>query len=162
VPAGDFAGDLFELFVEEGFTYDSSTVGEFEPSWCRARDTVRRDGPNTPGPGLDLVELPLSFVMNDFCYFEFNYADPSLVGLSPPSHVLEIWSGQFDYMADRVPGGVLNVTMHPQSIGWGLRARMLEQFIEHCLSRGARFATCETVASEFRARVIAPAASGTS
>jgi peptidoglycan/xylan/chitin deacetylase (PgdA/CDA1 family) len=158
VPAGDFSGDLLELFVEEGFTYDSSLIGEFEPWWARARDTIRRDGPNEPGRELDLVELPLSFVMNDFNYFEFNYADPALVGLSAPDHVLKIWSAQFDFMFDRVPGGVLNVTMHPQCIGWGLRARMLEQFIEHCLSRGARFATCEGVAAEFRARRGAPAA----
>jgi hypothetical protein len=55
-------------------------------------------------------------------------------------------------MYDRVPDGVLVVTMHPQSIGWGLRAAMLERFIEHCLSQpGTRFATCATVAAEFRA-----------
>jgi peptidoglycan/xylan/chitin deacetylase (PgdA/CDA1 family) len=160
IPAGDFSGDLFEIFVEEGFNYDSSIIGEFDPTWCRTKDVVRRDGPNVPGPQLDLVELPLSFVMNDFNYFEFNYADPALVGLSPPDHVLQIWSAQFDYMVDRVPGGVLNVTMHPQCIGWGLRARMLEQFIEHCLSREARFATCQSVAEEFRARVAPPTAIG--
>lgn len=156
IPAGDFYGDLFEVFVDEGFLYSSSIFGEFEPFWCRAKDVIRRDGPNEPGRALNLVELPLSFIMNDFNYFEFNYANPSLVGLSSPDHVLKIWSAQFDYMLERVPGGVLNVTTHPQCIGWGLRAAMLERFIEYCLSRGARFMTCEAAAREFRARAGAP------
>jgi peptidoglycan-N-acetylglucosamine deacetylase len=150
VPAGDFDGDLFEMLVEEGFTYDSSIFGEFHPFWCRAKDTLVDDGPNVFGRELDLVQLPLSFVMNDFNYFEFNYANPQLHGMASPDHVFSIWSSQFDYMRQHVPGGVLNVTTHPQCIGWGLRTAMLERFIDHCLSHSARFATCGTAADEFR------------
>lgn len=152
VPAGDFDGSLFELLVEEGFTYDSSIIGEFHPRWCRSADTLHDDRPPERGQPLDLVELPLSFVMNDFSYFEFNYANPTLVGLSSPDHVFGIWSAQFDYMCKHEPGGVLNMTLHPQSIGWGLRIDMLERFLRHCLETpGTQFVTCETVASSFRA-----------
>jgi peptidoglycan-N-acetylglucosamine deacetylase len=150
VPAGDFDGDLFEILVEEGFTYDSSIVGEFHPFWCRAKDTLVDDGPNVFGRELDLVQLPLSFVMNDFNYFEFNYANPQLHGMASPDHVFSIWSAQFNYMHEHVPGGVLNVTTHPQCIGWGLRTAMLDRFIDHCLSSGARFVTCEQAADDFR------------
>jgi peptidoglycan/xylan/chitin deacetylase (PgdA/CDA1 family) len=152
VPAGDFDGSLFQLLVEEGFTYDSSIIGEFHPSWCRSADTLHDDKPPERGQRLDLVELPLSFVMNDFCYFEFNYANPTLVGLSSPDHVFSIWSAQFDFMHKNEPGGVLNMTLHPQSIGWGLRIDMLERFLTHCLETpGTEFATCETVEARFRA-----------
>lgn len=151
VPAGDFDGSLFELLVEEGFIYDSSIVGEFSPSWCRKKDTLRYDGPNEWGARLDLVELPLSFVMNDFCYFEFNYSNPQLVGMVGPDHVYDIWSRQFDWMYENVDHGILNVTMHPQSIGWGLRSAMLERFIRHCQERDSVvFSDCRTVANEYR------------
>jgi peptidoglycan/xylan/chitin deacetylase (PgdA/CDA1 family) len=151
VPAGDFDGELFEIVVDEGFSYDSSIFGEFEPFWCRAKDILNDEGPNQPGAYLDLVELPFSFVTNDFHYFEFNYANPSLPGNSDPNHVFSIWAAEFDYMYEHVPGGMLVFTLHPQSIGWGLRTAMLERFINHCQGRtGTRFSTCEEVVAEFR------------
>jgi peptidoglycan-N-acetylglucosamine deacetylase len=159
VPAGDFDGSLFEILIDEGFTYDSSIIGEYQPRWCRAKDELYDDRPPQFGETLPLVELPLSFVMNDFCYFEFNYANPALVGLSSPDHVYSIWSSQFDYMYENEPGGVLNMTLHPQSVGWGLRVAMLERFLKHCLERpGVEFATCSTVADRFRAKEGAGAA----
>jgi peptidoglycan/xylan/chitin deacetylase (PgdA/CDA1 family) len=161
VPAGDFDGSLFELLVEEGFIYDSSVIGEYQPSWCRSKDELFDDRPPVRGQQLDLVELPLSFVMNDFSYFEFNYANPTLVGLSSPEHVFSIWRGQFDYMHERVPNGVLNLTLHPQSIGWGIRVAMLERFLSYCLETpGTEFATCETVAGRFRESEAARAGTG--
>jgi peptidoglycan/xylan/chitin deacetylase (PgdA/CDA1 family) len=151
VPAGDFDGSLLRLLAELGFEYDSSMVGEFFPSWARDKDELNFTGPNRLGKRLDLVELPLSFVMNDFCYFEFNYGNPLLTGSSDPDHVYRIWSQQFDYMYENVEGGILNLTLHPQSIGWGLRITMLERFIEHCKSRpGTRFVTCADASREFR------------
>ena len=151
VPAGDFDGDLFKVLVKEGFTYDSSLFGEFYPSWCRAKDTVSTDGPNVEGEILDLVQLPLSFIVDDFNYFEFNYASPMLVGLSSPQYVYGIWKEHFDYMYENCPGGVFNVTLHPQCTGWGLRAAMLEKFLTYCRDHsGTRFTTCATVADEFR------------
>jgi peptidoglycan/xylan/chitin deacetylase (PgdA/CDA1 family) len=161
VPAGDFDGSLFEILVEEGFRYDSSVIGEFQPAWCRSRDELFDDRRPTRGERLDLVELPLSFVMNDFSYFEFNYANPALVGLSSPEHVLGIWSAQFDYMYEHEPGGVLNLTLHPQSIGWGLRVAMLERFLGHCLGHeGTEFTTCERVANGFREAELTESAAG--
>lgn len=162
VPAGDFDSKLFDVLLDEGFSYDSSVVGEFGAWWCRSGDVVREDGPNLFGQEIDLVQLPLSFVMNDFNYFEFNYGNPQLVGLSSPEHVLSIWTAQFDYMYERERNGILNVTMHPQCIGWGLRIAMLARFIEHCLSRpGTQFATCQNVAAAFRQVAPPPGAMST-
>jgi peptidoglycan/xylan/chitin deacetylase (PgdA/CDA1 family) len=152
-PAGDFDGRLQEFLLDEGFAYDSSRWdGEFELYWARGLDTLHSDGPNELGAPIDLVEVPLSLMMQDLVYFEADFAVSAFQGRCAPSQVEEIWRDQFQYMYDRVPDGVLVVTMHPQSIGWGLRAAMLERFIEHCLSQpGTRFATCATVAAEFRA-----------
>ena len=116
-------------------------------------DEIRLDGPPVWGPQLDLVEVPLSWLMQDFVYYELpNYGTPQLTGSSTPSQVEEIWTTQFDYMYERVPGGVMTLVLHPDAVGWGARSLVLERFIEHVLSKdGARFATAETVATEFRA-----------
>ena len=69
-----------------------------------------------------------------------------------PSHVEEIFKSQFDYMVEHVPGGVVNVTLHPQCIGQGLRMAMLERFVQHCAAvPGTRFTNVGTVVAEFRA-----------
>ena len=152
-PAGDFDHRLQEFLLEEGFAYDSSRWdGEFELYWARGQDTLNDEGPNVFGADIDVVEVPLSLMMQDLVYFEADFAVSAFQGRSAPSQVEEIWTEQFNYMYENVPGGVLNVTMHPQSIGWGLRVAMLERFIKHCLNHdGVRFATCSTVAAEFRA-----------
>jgi peptidoglycan/xylan/chitin deacetylase (PgdA/CDA1 family) len=154
VPPWSFDFDLFELLVEEGFTYDSSLTGEYRPHWCRTAGVIRPDGPNAPGEPVDLVELPATFITSDFCYFEFNLGAPALpAGLRPPSGLEESWNGEFDYLYDREPGGYVMLMLHPQTIGWGSRVLMLERFIERCQARpDVAFATCEDVAARFRAQ----------
>jgi peptidoglycan/xylan/chitin deacetylase (PgdA/CDA1 family) len=153
VPAGDFAGGLFDVIVEEGFTYDSSLIGGVEPFWCRRADELHDDGPNIKGETLDLVEFPIGFITNDFNHFEFNYGNPLLVGHDRPSDVEETWRGEFDYMYEHVPDGVMTLTLHPQCIGHGSRIAMLERFLVHCGSRpGVQFATLQTAEKDFRER----------
>ena len=154
VPAGDFDGSLLAFLVEEGFLYDSSLLGgDFHPYWCRGVDGLPDDGPVAFGAPIDLVELPIGFITNDFNHFEFNYGNPALVGHDAPSVVEEIWCTQFDYMYEHCDDGTLILTLHPQTIGHGLRIAMLERFIQHCQRRpGTRFVTHETVAEEFRGR----------
>jgi maleate isomerase len=161
-PVGDFDGRLFEFLVEEGFEYDSSMWdGEYTLYWARGLDTVPDDGPVQFGSPVDLVEVPLSLMMQDFVYLEADLGAMGLNGRSTPRQVEEIWREQFDYMYEREPGGVLNVTIHPQTIGRGSRAAMLERFLEHCLSRpGVRFTTCAAAAREFRAQAALDGADG--
>jgi peptidoglycan/xylan/chitin deacetylase (PgdA/CDA1 family) len=160
IPAGDFEGALLEVLVDEGFVYDSSLIGGVEPHWCRSPDELHDDGPNVLGHRIDLVEFPIGFITNDFNHFEFNYANPMLVGHDTPSHVEEIWRSEFDYMYEHVPGGVMTLTLHPQCIGHGSRIRMLERFLSYCQSQpGTRFTTLETAGLEFRRRE-APALAG--
>lgn len=150
LPIGDAPPDLFELLVDEGFVYDSSLCGDdFHPYSCRKSDRVVIDGPNVFGDPVDLVEMPWSFIMNDFHHFEFSYANPHLPGHDAPSAVEEEWTSQFDYMYEHVPGGIVTLIVHPQSIGQGSRIAMLERFIAHCLSKpGTRFARMDQVVSE--------------
>jgi peptidoglycan/xylan/chitin deacetylase (PgdA/CDA1 family) len=154
-PTGDSTGLLFEILEEFGFEYDSSLMGDdFFAYWCRGQDRFFDDAPPKFGDQLNLVEVPISFVMNDFHHFEFNYGEPVLVGHDGPNDVEPIWQAQFDYMYRNCPGGTLTMIVHPQCIGQGLRLDMLERFIEFCKARdGVRFATVEEVANEFRSAV---------
>ena len=79
----------------------------------------------------------MCFELDDWPHFQFNF-DPSRVGLSAPSKVLEIWTGELDWMDEHVDGGVLVVAMHPQVIGRGHRMAMLERFVEHARGAGRR------------------------
>lgn len=152
-PAWDNSPHTIELLREFGFQYESSLMGrDFEPHWCRVGDEIRKDGPYGFGQDVDLVELPVSWILDDFPHFEYvrlgNRLSP---GLSAPSKVEEIWRGEFDYLYREVPGGVLTVTMHPQVIGRGHRMLMLERLIAYFQQHdGVRFATMATVANEFR------------
>lgn len=153
-PAWDNSPRTIELLLEYGFRYESSLMGnDFTPYWCRAGDVIHRDGPYEFGRTVDLVELPVSWILDDFPHFEYvrlgNRLSP---GLAAPSKVEEIWRGEFDFLYRDVPGGVFTLTMHPQVIGRGHRLLLLERLIAYFRAHeGVRFATLATVAAEFRA-----------
>jgi peptidoglycan/xylan/chitin deacetylase (PgdA/CDA1 family) len=138
-PSADMSDATLGLIEELGFVYDSSLMGDdFQPFRPRIGDRVARGEPLERGREARFWELPISFELDDWVHFQFNF-DPYRKGGAPPSAVLEIWQGEFDWMDENVDGGVLTVVMHPQVIGRGHRITMLERFIEHCRAAGARF-----------------------
>ncbi len=153
-PAWDNSPHTIALLEEYGFRYESSLMGQdFTPYWARVGDVVHPDGRYEFGRPSRIVELPVSWILDDFPHFEYvrvgNRVSP---GLSAPSKVEEIWRGEFDYLYREVPGGVLTLTMHPQVIGRGHRLLMLERLIDYFRGHaGVRFATLAEVAEEFRA-----------
>jgi peptidoglycan-N-acetylglucosamine deacetylase len=153
-PSWDNSPHTIELLLEYGFRYESSLMGkDFEPYWCRVGDVIRKDGPYEFGPNVDLVELPVSWLLDDFPHFEYyRVANRSNQGLSAPSKVEEIWRGEFDFMYQEVPSGVYTLTMHPQVIGRGHRMLMLERLIDYFASHeGVRFTTLADAAEAWRA-----------
>jgi hypothetical protein len=79
------------------------------------------------GPAGPLVEVPISWALDDWPQFE-----PGEHGVGPmsaPSKVEEIWTEELRYAWTYEPGGVLTITMHPEAIGRGHRTAMLERFI---------------------------------
>ena len=126
-------------------------ANDFTPYWCRTGDVIQSDGPYLFGEKVDLVEMPVSWILDDFPHFEFLRSEQFVFpGLSAPSKVEEIWLGEFEYMVHHVPGGVYTLTMHPQVIGRGHRMLMLERLIEQFKEAGAAFTTLDNAAEEFR------------
>ena len=158
-PAWDNSPHTIELLLAAGFQYESSLMGnDFRPYWCRVGDVIQPDGPYLFGQPVDLVELPVSWILDDFPHFEY-VARPNRLapGLAAGSKVEEIWRDEFTFMYREVPGGVYTLTMHPQVIGRGHRMLLLERliaFFQH--HPGVRFATLGQVATEWRAARGAP------
>ena len=147
-PSADLSAATLELVEEHGFLYDSSLMtDDYRPFRPRIGDLVARDVPLERGREAKFWELPLSFELDDWVHFQFNF-DPYRKGGAPPRHVREIWEAEFDWMDANVDDGVLVVTMHPQVIGRGSRIAMLDEFIRHCGDAGAQFRQMGAVARE--------------
>jgi peptidoglycan/xylan/chitin deacetylase (PgdA/CDA1 family) len=124
-----------DLLLANGFAYDSSLMGHDNALYRVRRDD--RWGPDEPyafGKPCDLVEVPVYWGLDDFPVFEL--VPGRWGGGAAPSAVYEVWRGDLDYAYDRCPGGVVTLTMHPQSIGRGHRMLMLERLLAHLRDRG--------------------------
>ncbi len=153
-PCAELSVNSIQLLLERGFLYDSSLMGnDFEPYYCRVGDLAPPDGPYRFGREVGLVEIPFSWELDDFVAFEHVWTRHGVnPGLAAPSRVYEIWSGDFDYLHDRIGRGVFCLTMHPQCIGRGHRMLMLERLIDHIRARGdVKFCTMAEVALAWRA-----------
>jgi peptidoglycan/xylan/chitin deacetylase (PgdA/CDA1 family) len=151
-PSWDNSPHTIDLLLKHGFRYESSLMADdFSPYWCRTGDVIDPDGPYRFGREVDLVELPVSWLLDDFPHFEYIRLPTRLSpGLSAASKVEEIWRDEFDFMVREVPNGVFTLTMHPQVIGRGHRLLMLERLIAHFKSTGADFQTLSSAADAFR------------
>ena len=158
-PAWDNSPNTVELLVEHGFRYESSLMADdFIPYRCRVGDEAPADAPYRFGETVDLVELPVSWVLDDFPHFEFVSSGGSLYpGLSSGSKVQEIWEEEFRFMHREVPGGVFTLTMHPEIVGRGHRMLMLERLVAFFASHeGVSFTTCGDAADAWRNDPAAP------
>jgi peptidoglycan/xylan/chitin deacetylase (PgdA/CDA1 family) len=152
-PSWDLSPNSIRLLREYGFRYDSSLMADdYRLYWCRDGDVPHKDRAFEFGPETDLVEMPISWLLDDFPLFE--YDQRTRTGMAPASRVQEIWQDEFDYMTEHVPAGVFTLTMHPQVIGRGHRMMMLERLIRHMRAQGATFRRMGDVAEEWRASTI--------
>lgn len=133
-PSADISAVTLSLLEEYSFLYDSSLMADdFRPYHPRIGDQVSRDMPLVKGKESHIWELPISFELDDWVHFQFNF-EPYENGTSSPGKVLEIWKAELDWMHTNVDGGMLTLIMHPQVIGRAHRIEMLEEFINHALT----------------------------
>lgn len=150
-PAWDLSPNSIELLLAEGFTYDSSMMAhDFLPYHARQGDQLDEDGVYRFGKPSGLLELPISWSLDDFPHFEYFRGG----GLRPATGVLENWIGDFDYMQKNADWGVLTYTCHPFVIGRGHRMLMLENLIHQLKEKGASFVTAEQAIETFKLRIV--------
>jgi peptidoglycan/xylan/chitin deacetylase (PgdA/CDA1 family) len=131
-PYWSLGSETLELVEAAGFVYDSSLMAE-DYTLYRVRHGDRHStmaGTHWGSPA-GLIEVPVYWAMDDWPHFE---PGPGRSGLAAPSAVLEIWTEELRYAHERVPGGLVMITIHPECIGRGHRMAMLERFVDAAMA----------------------------
>lgn len=130
-PSWAYSAVSLQLAKKFGFTYSSNRMDADVP--------YVHDDPE------GLVELPVSWVLDDAPYFWFDESTWDKK-IHSAADVRAIW--QEEFTAAWETGGYVNLTLHPQIIGRPARLRMLDELLTWMKSHdGVWFATCAEVAS---------------
>ena len=132
-PAWEFSPNTLRLLVENHFKYTSNMMNSDLPYMHRL------DGRET-----SLVEVPVSWIMDDAPYFLYS---TRLTGrsITDPAHVYSIWEQEYTGFYEE--GLCFVLTMHPQLTGRPSRIKMLERLIRRMREDpGVWFATGRDVA----------------
>jgi hypothetical protein len=127
---------------------------DYWPYRARRGDRVELGKPFGFGEETSLIEMPISWSLDDFPHFEFVRSTTMVLpGLQSARTVMESWLDEFRYMQQTVDWGVLTYTMHPYVIGRGYRMLALEDLVQKLIAAGAVFMTMEDAAQEARERM---------
>lgn len=153
-PSWDLSPNSVELLLKHGFLYESSMMGDdYTPYRVRQGDAIELQKPAVFGQRTPLIELPVSWTLDDYPHFEFlrtkTYVLP---GLMNAGGVLENWIDDFVYMQKYVDWGILTYTFHPFVIGRGHRMLALEKLLKFLADGGAEFCTMEHAARAYDER----------
>ena len=154
-PSWDLSDHTLDLLVRHGFLYDSSLMGaDYLPYHPRRGDKAVLGCPFGFGQTMPLIELPISWSLDDYPHFEFLRMPNSIqTGLQSARTVMENWLDEFLYMKKTVEWGVLTYTMHPLVIGRGYRMLAFEKLVDQLTAEGAVFSTMEQAALEAEVRL---------
>ncbi|HMF21418.1 MAG TPA: polysaccharide deacetylase [Pseudolabrys sp.] len=154
-PSWDLSAHTIDLLLSHGFHYDSSLMGgDYLPYRARCGDVAKLGDPFHFGEETTLIEMPISWSLDDYPHFEFMRTQSTiLAGMQPARAVMQNWLDEFLYMRKAVDWGVLTYTMHPYVIGRGYRMLALEDFVDKLSEEGAVFLTMEDAAREAEQRL---------
>jgi peptidoglycan/xylan/chitin deacetylase (PgdA/CDA1 family) len=134
-PDWEFGTHTLDLIRKAGFLYDSSMMAMDQPYELMSH-----------GKHTGLIELPVSWALDDFAYFGLN----SNGSLPLPESVFQIFRSEFDVAYQERTLVVL--TMHPAVSGLRSRVVELEKLVAYMKSKpDVWFATGEQVASYVKA-----------
>jgi peptidoglycan/xylan/chitin deacetylase (PgdA/CDA1 family) len=150
-PSWDLSPHSVELLLKHNFTYDSSMMGDdYTPYRVRQGDIIELEKPAVFGQSTKLIEMPISWSLDDYPHFEFVRTNTTILpGNMNAHHVLQNWTDDFMYLRDHLDWGVITYTFHPFVIGRGHRMIVLEKLIRTLQDNGAVFMRLEDAAAEF-------------
>ncbi|MDP6550077.1 MAG: polysaccharide deacetylase [Dehalococcoidia bacterium] len=117
-PSWELSEHSLGLLASHGFLYDSSLMGDDAPYLVSAG-----------APGETMVELPVSWQLDDAPHFVYAPVANRLGPMRNPDEVYAAWAAEFEGLYRY--GRAFNLTMHPQYIGRPGRLLMLERLIDH-------------------------------
>jgi peptidoglycan-N-acetylglucosamine deacetylase len=112
-PAWQLSGQTLSLLLRHEFDYSSNMMDRLVPYLHPAEG------------GRALVEIPVSWVLDDAPYFLFT----GQRSMQPPGPVLQAWITEFDGIT--AVHGITNFTFHPQIIGRPSRLACLRELMDH-------------------------------
>ena len=150
-PSWDLSENSVELLLKHGFFYESSMMGnDYLPYRVRQGDLITLQKPTIFGTQTPLIEMPVSWTLDDYPHFEFLRTKTSVLqGLMNANSVLDNWISDYVYMQRFIDWGVLTYTFHPFVIGRGHRMLVLEKLLEALRAGGAEFCTMEHAAAAY-------------
>jgi peptidoglycan/xylan/chitin deacetylase (PgdA/CDA1 family) len=153
-PSWDLSPHSVALLLKHGFLYDSSMMGnDYTPYRVRDSDVIELDRPAIFGTPTRLIEMPVSWTLDDYPHFEFIRTQTWILqGLMNADNVLSNWVDDFLYLKNNLEWGVITYTFHPFVIGRGHRMMALEKLIRTLQDNDATFMTVEQAALEFDRR----------
>jgi peptidoglycan/xylan/chitin deacetylase (PgdA/CDA1 family) len=154
-PSWDLSENTIDLLEQQGFLYDSSLMGaDYIPYRARVGDVAVLGKPYVNGRETSLVEMPISWSLDDHPHFEYLRTPQfTMPGLKSAREVMDSWYDEWRYMKKTVDWGILTYTMHPYVIGRGFRMYALEGLVDKLIAEGAEFMTMEEAAREARAKL---------
>ena len=150
-PSWDLSAHTIDLLLEHAFVYESSMMGnDHMPYRVRHGDVIELEKPAVFGKETRLIEMPVSWTLDDYPHFEFLRTKATILqGLMNANSVLENWINDFLYMKKTEKWGILNYTFHPFVIGRGHRMMALEKLLKRLSNEGARFMAMEDAARAY-------------
>lgn len=131
-PSWEFTPHTLDLLVDFGLQYSSNLLNHILP--------YRH-------PDHDLIEVPVSWILDDAPHFWFAN-DTWEKTIRSPREVLDVWLPEIDGIADL--GGHVMLTFHPFLTGRPSRLAFLETLLKHVTSSGAWIAPTREVADHAR------------
>jgi peptidoglycan/xylan/chitin deacetylase (PgdA/CDA1 family) len=131
-PVCDVSPHTVSILAEQGFLYDRSFLDDDWPY-------LFRNGQRS------LVELPISWVLDDFAFFGHNLYPQLGWGIQHPAPVGDIWREELETF--RLGGGFGCLVLHPEVIGRRTRMAMLRDVLSG-FGKSPGFYTCAEVASQ--------------
>jgi len=153
-PSWDLSPHSVELLLKHGFYYESSMMGnDHSPYRVRLGDRIELQKPAVFGKESRLIEMPVSWSLDDYPHFEFVRTQSSVLpGLKDAGGVLANWIDDFLYMKRETDWGIISYTFHPFVIGRGHRMMALEGLVDRLAAEGAEFMRMDAAAESFDRR----------
>jgi len=142
-PYWDFSPNTLAILEKYGFDYDSSLMANDLHPYRPRPVEVHADRGNVFGPPSKILEIPVSWYLDDFPQVE--YMTGRQEGMRPSQDIFDRWKAIFDYAVENEEDACYVLTTHPQTIGRAHTIQMFEELIAHMKDRGAWFATLSEI-----------------
>jgi len=160
-PWWEFSKNSIDLLLKHKFVYDSSMMAEeFHPYWLRKGDrwykidyTKDADSWMKPyefGKEVRIVEIPVSWYLDDLPPMMFIKHPNYNYGYTSPKDMYEIYKAHFDYLYNVELQGCLCLTIHPDVSSRPHVLPILDKFIRYVKRHDdAKFLTMKKIAEDF-------------